>query len=267
MLEKWTGFYRAFKNQKILFKYMFMSYKYWKDQSIKIIGNRANDLKARRQISWRNLFELLNDKIERIEISYLHESDEIDDMKETGISFNQEFIDKIKENENSKVKIKRENVEDEILRLIEEANIKLKPLDLVFNKGELEYDSIKEAVFNKVNNYPNISELYVKISFTYEDITKHRIYSLSNEYARNLIFKILKEEEYKFEEEAFTNEFIQDSSTNEILRFASIRDIKMIRFCTTEQLNSEFKNSTNIFSDNGRSFYKYKIDDQLLDNI
>ena len=69
MLEKWTGFYRAFKNQKILFKYMFMSYKYWKDQSIKIIGNRANDLKARRQISWRNLFELLNDKIERIEIS------------------------------------------------------------------------------------------------------------------------------------------------------------------------------------------------------
>ena len=33
-----------------------MSYKYWKDQSIKIVGNRANNLKARRRITWKNLF-------------------------------------------------------------------------------------------------------------------------------------------------------------------------------------------------------------------
>ena len=69
-----------------------------------------------------------------------------------------------------------------------------------------------------------------------------------------------------FEEEIFTNEFIQDSSTNELLSYATIRDIKMIRFCTSEQLRLDHKNSTKIYSDNGGSFYKYKIDEQFLNN-
>ena len=139
-----------------------MSYKYWKDRCFKVIGNRANELKIRRRISWRNLFELLNNKIERIEVDNFEKLNEIDNMKELDLNFNQKYMDNIKENENIKIKIniKKENREDEIIRLIEEANIKLKPLDLIFIKGELEYDSIKEAVFNKINYYPNIFELY-----------------------------------------------------------------------------------------------------------
>ena len=196
-----------------------MNYKHFKNQSIKIVGNRAYEFKAINRLTWKELFEILdediekidaeylyepnqiekmketnlnynlkymdkikiNRKIEKIDIEYLNESIQIEKMKETNLNYNLKYMDEIKEIENIKIKIKKENDEEQILKIIEEANIKDKPLDLIFNKSQLKYESIKEAVFNKINNYPNITELFVKITFIHEDKTKHRIYSIETD--------------------------------------------------------------------------------------
>ena len=165
-------------------------YHVYKNQAIKIIGVRAIRIKNEVSITWQALSEMLNDKIEKIE-STDEEASKLEAMKEVESIIIDKTIDKIKEKDIN-FEVKKEIMDIQMLNLINDTNINIQPLDLIFRKGEVNYDLIKEALFNKLNNYPNITELYVKITFFHEDVIKHRIYPLKNEYARNLVFNLLK---------------------------------------------------------------------------
>ena len=54
---------------------------------------------------------------------------------------------------------------EETIKLIKDCNIKQGPLDLIFKESELKYNEIREVLYNKLNQYPNINELYAKISY------------------------------------------------------------------------------------------------------
>ena len=75
---------------------------------------------------------------------------------------------------------------------IKQADLTKKPLDIIFKGGSgYRVDDIRLALFNKLNKYKSITDLYVKITFQYEKQLHYRIYCLSNEDARKNVFTIL----------------------------------------------------------------------------
>ena len=91
-----------------------MNYKFYRNESLKIIGIRANEMKQILRITWKNIYEMLNAKLEKIESSY-EESNHIELMKEMNEISNDKFIDKFKEIRMNEIKIKKENKKDEVL--------------------------------------------------------------------------------------------------------------------------------------------------------
>ena len=150
---------------------------------------------------------------------------------------------------------------------IEKIDINIKPLDIIFDNNENRENNtnIKHAIYNKINNFPNPSDLYMKSSFKgLNNEIQHRIYPLGNEHARKKVNDLLTREDENLDE--YMEEDYSDSSSNQTTINISFSNITMIRLCTLTYLRSTIEESTKIYSDNGGSFYKYKIDEQFLEN-
>ena len=61
-----------------------MKYKFYRDECLKIAGDRAYELRPHKDFKWKELYELLNDWIERIEPTY-EEISGVESMKIGGL--------------------------------------------------------------------------------------------------------------------------------------------------------------------------------------
>ena len=157
---------------------------------------------------------------------------------------------------------------NECIKKIKSADIEKDGLCIYFNNSDCKFKHLKSIIRDKLNS-TKLDGLYLQVSFkTYDGQDRYQTYSLMNETAKQIINALLSGEdlEYEFDVDEPSN-LIEVSGMNkdEILSSISINQITAIRIINKNNANKECKNK--IYTDNGGSFYMYKINEKFISNV
>ena len=157
---------------------------------------------------------------------------------------------------------------NEYIKKIKSADIEKDGLCIYFNNSDCKFKYLKSIIRDKLNS-TSLDGLYLQVSFkTYDGQDRYQTYSLMNETAKQIINALLSGEdlEYEFDVDEPSN-LIEVSGMNkdEILTNISINQITAIRIINKNNANKECKNK--IYTDNGGSFYMYKINEKFISNV
>ena len=157
---------------------------------------------------------------------------------------------------------------NECIKKIKSADIEKDGLCIYFNNSDCKFKYLKSIIRDKLNS-TKLDGLYLQVSFkTYDGQDRYQTYSLMNETAKQIINALLSGEdlEYEFDVDEPSN-LIEVSGMNkdEILSSISINQITAIRIINKNNANKECKNK--IYTDNGGSFYMYKINEKFISNV
>lgn len=157
---------------------------------------------------------------------------------------------------------------NECIKKIKSADIEKDGLCIYFNNSDCKFKHLKSIIRDKLNS-TNLDGLYLQVSFkTYDGQDRYQTYSLMNETAKQIINALLSGEdlEYEFDVDEPSN-LIEVSGMNkdELLSSISTNQITAIRIINKNNANKECKNK--IYTDNGGSFYMYKINEKFISNV
>ena len=163
---------------------------------------------------------------------------------------------------------------NECIKKIKSADVEKDGLCIYFNNSDCKFKYLKSIIRDKLNS-TSLDGLYLQVSFkTYDGQDRYQTYSLMNETAKQIINALLSDQdhqsgedlEYEFNVDEPSN-LIEVSGMNkdELESSISIKQITAIRIINKNNANKECKNK--IYTDNGGSFYMYKINEKFISNV
>ena len=153
------------------------------------------------------------------------------------------------------------------IQKIKNANIAKDGLKIYFKEGaEVNFNNLKKAIRDKLNSI-NLDGLYLQVSFkTPDNIERIQTYSLMNETGIKIIDRILRGED--FEDDNYIDDFeIEVSGMNKDFSQATVSTNQIIDITIVNQKNIGKQIKNKIYSDNGGSFYIYKINEKFKNNV
>ena len=147
--------------------------------------------------------------------------------------------------------------ENSIKNTILNHNLEDQSLTIWFKRGSRTlFKDIKEVIYNKLNDFKTLDKAYFKIFYKVNGDKRNTIFSLNNERGMILLSNLLKGDNFELLANNEDNDIIECSDTNkDNINAISYDMLTGIKFFNVD---AEQK-GINIYTDNGGSFYPYKI--------
>ena len=147
--------------------------------------------------------------------------------------------------------------ENSIKNTIINHNLEDQSLTIWFKRGSRTlFKDIKEVIYNKLNDFKTLDKAFFQVFYKVNGDKRNTIFSLNNERGMILLSNLLKGDNFELLANNEDNDIIECSDTNkDNINAISYDMLTGIKFFNVD---AEQK-GINIYTDNGGSFYPYKI--------